>query len=343
MPGPYPRDDHYVYGKPLPLRQPYPAYYNSSWYHRRPPRRYLSDMMWFLDDGAAYTIDNKPADPNDRISRSDKITRILNIETVAVHSLRIKLYGPTEEEDTDLILEIGQMYDIMYVTEGGLKVAHGVLKLIDSTIPDTCVRYIGEFNSTVNTAWIAMDCSTLGHSDKRKIYIASIRGIQKVEDENYVPMEVDASDLTDSQKLDTLVDYIPTLDHKIDQHIADEAAHHAEEADQFAQLMAKLGEMPYDDKVNYLYDKMMGMYGELGEGEEVDQKSVPGKIKTIDEKIDFMIDYIKGHNMTADLVFQEIYDESNTHTNVQDSETGEIIHPDQPTIPLEEPDINTDD
>ena len=249
MPGPYIKDSHYVYGKPL--QQPYPAYYNSSWYHRKPPRRYLSDMLWFLDDGSAYTIDNRPSDPNERVNRSLKNINVLNIETVAMHSLRIKLYGPTEEEDIDLILEIGKMYDIMYVTEGGLKIAHGVLKLIDSTIPDTCTRYIGEFNSTVNTAWIALDCSTVGKSDKRKIYIASIRFIQEVEDPEYNELSVELEDMSDSQKLNEILEQLPILNTKLDKILLNLFKHDSD-------IKFKLDKMNPAEKLNFIISYLSG-------------------------------------------------------------------------------------
>ena len=240
MPGPYIKDSHYVYGKPL--QQPYPAYYNSCWYHRNPPRRYLSDMLWFLDDGTSYTLDNKPAGPNDRVNRGLSNYAILNIETVATRSLRIKLYALKEEDDIDITLEIGKMYDIIYVTEGGLKLAHGILKLIDETIPDTCTRYI---DGTPNTAWIAMDCSTTGVSDKRKIYVASIRNIQEVTDEDYITPVIDTDSLTDSQKLDAMVDTLGVMNSKLDKIITDLFKHDSD-------IKSKLDKMKLPDKLDYI-------------------------------------------------------------------------------------------
>lgn len=253
MKGPHTKDEHYVYGKPSPINQPYPAYYNSSWYHRKPPRRYLSDMIWFMDDGSSYTIDNRPADPNAKINRSLSRVNILNIETIAVHSLRIKLYGPTEEDDIDLTLEIGNTYDIMYVTEGGLKVARGVLKIIDSSIPDTCTRYIGEFNPTINTAYIGLDCSTEGHSDKRKIYIASIRNIQKVEEDTEDMVAI--NDPTDSEKLDSIMKLLPSMDSKLDQLICKLFAHDKN-------ITTRLENMDPNQKIDYIsaiLEKVIGL------------------------------------------------------------------------------------
>ena len=254
--GPHTRDDHYVYGKPIPIRQPYPAYYNSSWYHRRPPRRFLSDMLWFLDDGSSYTIDNRPSDPNAKINRSLSKVNIINIETVAIHSLRIKLYGATEEDDTDLTLELGKKYDIMYVTEGGLTVARGILKVIDSAIPDTCTRYIGEFNSLVNSAYIGMDCSTEGNSDKRKIYIASIRAIQEVIDEETEQL-IAENDLTDSEKLDYMMSLLPGVDEKLNKLLNKLAVHDKH-------ISGKLDSMNLIEKIDYLNNLLENNSGGIG-------------------------------------------------------------------------------
>ena len=208
--GVLPRDDHYLYG--TALRQPYPAYYNNMWYHRPPPRRFLSDMLWFYDDGSYYILDNKPADPSSPVVRSARVAGIVNIETVLCRSLRIKLYGVKEEDDVDLTLELGKGYSVTYITEGGLKVAKGVLKVIDSSIPDTCVRYIGEFNETTITSWIGLDCSTTGNSDKRKIFIASIRAIEEVSDDpDYQAPEVNPEDMSYTQRLTYLINSIPDI------------------------------------------------------------------------------------------------------------------------------------
>ena len=214
--GPYVQGGHYMYGRSL--NQPYPAYYNSSWFHRPSPRRDLFSLLEFYDDGSVYVCDNKPADSTAPIVRSAQAANIINIETLAVRSLRIKLYALKEEDDIDLLLELGKAYSVVYLTEGGLKVATGVLKVIDTTIPDTCVRYVGEFNETVSTAWIGLDCSTTGKSDKRKIFIASIRGIEEavIDDPNYVPPEVDPSGMTDSEKLNTLLENLPKFHNKLD-------------------------------------------------------------------------------------------------------------------------------
>ena len=246
MPGPYIQDGHYVYGNML--NQPYPPYYNSSWYHRQPPRRSLSSLLEFYDDGTAYLPDNIPGNVEFAPIRSPLASNIVNIETLAFRSLRIKLYAVKEEDDIDLVLELGKTYSVTYLTEGGLKVATGVLKLIDSTIPDTCTRYIGEFNETVATAWIGLDCSTTGKSDKRKIFIASIRTIEEVpeDDPNYVPPTVDSDGLTDSQKLNTILELFTRCGNKLDLILSK-----VENPDN-ASIAKKLEDMDPTEKLEYL-------------------------------------------------------------------------------------------
>lgn len=298
MPGPYIQDGHYVYGNCH--IQPYPAYYNSSWFHRKPPRRLLSDLN-FYDDGSVYVCDNKPADPDEPINRNSLAHSILNIETIAFRTLRIKLYAAKEENDTDIVLELGKGYSIKYVTEGGIRTATGILKIIDSSIPDTCVRYIGDFNETIATAWIGIDCSVVGKSDKRKIYIASIRAIEEadIEDPDFQYPEDDVEDMSLAQKLNTLLGLIPGLDGKLDkiltkvndndqimdkliemdpasklEYIIDQISantelinnnindKHQEAMDKFEEILTKLGSMPYDDKIDYLVNKIGDIHTE---------------------------------------------------------------------------------
>ena len=52
-----------------------------------------------------------------------------------------------------------------------------------------------------------MDCSTNGKSDKRKIYVASIRAIEEVpeDDEDYIPPTIDAEAMSDTEKLNNIL------------------------------------------------------------------------------------------------------------------------------------------
>lgn len=244
MPGPYPRDSHYVYGSMH--MQPFPAYYNSAWFKRHPPRRDLGSLMMFCDDGSSYIPDWRPMDPNEPINRSPAVNRIINIETIAWHTIRIKLYALEEKDDTDIILEIGKGYAITYVTEGGLKIANGILRVLDSTIPDTCTRYIGEFNTAATTAWLGIDCSTTGKSDKRKIFIASIRAIEEIDmsDPDYVPMEVDPETMNNSRKLSYLVSKMPELESKLDQILV--------KVTDNKEVLSQFSNMDMVDKIDYL-------------------------------------------------------------------------------------------
>ena len=248
MPGPYIQDGHYMYGNAL--RQPYPPYYNGSWYHRNPPRRSLASLLEFFDDGTAYFPDNISGNIENPPVRSAIVSNIINIETLAFRSLRIKLYAVKEEDDIDIILEVGKTYSVTYLSEGGLKVATGMLKLIDSTIPDTCTRYIGEFNETVATAWIGLDCSTTGKSDKRKIFIASIRAIEEVpeDDPDYVPPTIEPDGLTDSQKLNTILEMLPSCNNKLTKILSK-----VNDPD-LVSVMNKLSDMVPTEKLEYLIE-----------------------------------------------------------------------------------------
>lgn len=111
---------------------------------------------------------------------------IVNIETEIVKTLKMTLYGTTSDKDTTVEMKVGSKYAITYITERGLVTSVGNLELISTSIPDSCTRYLGGTNnlSTAASAYIGMDCSTAGHSDKRKIYISTIRAVQAIEDDD---------------------------------------------------------------------------------------------------------------------------------------------------------------
>lgn len=117
------------------------------------------------------------------IIRDPLIYNIINIETSIVKSIKVTLYGIKEEMDKTFDMKVGNRYAITYVTEQGLITSIGYLELISDSVPDECTRYInaGANMAAASTAYIGMDCSTEGHSDKRKIYIATIRYIQELE------------------------------------------------------------------------------------------------------------------------------------------------------------------
>lgn len=116
--------------------------------------------------------------PND-IIRDPLMYNVINIETSVIRTLKIKLYGINPSDDKIIEMNIGKRYAVTYITEHGMVTSVGYLETVSNNIPDECIRYINSNNiSIASTAYIGMDCSKEGHSDKRKIYISSIRYIQ---------------------------------------------------------------------------------------------------------------------------------------------------------------------
>lgn len=251
-PGPGIKPYHYCYmGSYRPFA--YMPYFNSAYIHRKPSTRQLKTLLDYWDDLDTYKLDYNPSGMYSPVVRGE-ISRILNIETLAIRQLRIKLYKPDEKDDIDIVLDIGKAYEIKYITEGGVKTAAGILKGIDSSIPDTVCRYIGEFNEQVITAWIALDCSTIANSDKRKIYIASIRDIKEIELEGYEPSKVDQSSMSDTQKLAYLMNMIPEFINKLDEILLKVADND--------QIINELKSMDPAEKLDYI---MNILYGHIGE------------------------------------------------------------------------------
>lgn len=123
-----------------------------------------------------------PFGPNG-IIRDPLVNNIVNIETKVVKTIQVTLYGTSKEMDKTVNMKVGGRYLITYITEHGIVASAGLLELISDSVPDACTRYINSNNmAAVSTAYIGMDCSTEGHSDKRKIYIATIRNIEVLED-----------------------------------------------------------------------------------------------------------------------------------------------------------------
>lgn len=117
------------------------------------------------------------------IVRDPLISNIINIETSIIKTIKVTLYGTKPEMDKTIEMKTGNRYAVTYITEHGLITSIGYLELISDSVPDTCTRYINSSNkSAASTAYIGMDCSTEGHSDKRKIYIATIRYIKEITD-----------------------------------------------------------------------------------------------------------------------------------------------------------------
>lgn len=200
MPKPYNTvDGYYMYGI-SEYDQPSIPYYNASIYHKGDIREFPCKAI--KDDGAPYL---EYITPNccltckkcNGINRTTLVNTFVNIQSYIDKILVIKLYGITKDLDKTIKLKIGNKYCISYITERGLATVTGVFKEISENTPDECITYIGNFGNITTTAYIGLDCSTEGQSDKRLIYIGSIRNIQEIYDENDDPY----NDLTQEEKI----------------------------------------------------------------------------------------------------------------------------------------------
>ena len=200
MPKPYNTvDGYYMYGI-SEYDQPSIPYYNASIYHKGDIREFPCKAI--KDDGAPYL---EYITPNccltckkcNGINRTTLVNTFVNIQSYIDKILVIKLYGITKDLDKTIKLKIGNKYCISYITERGLATVTGVFKEISENTPDECITYIGNFGNITTTAYIGLDCSTEGQSDKRLIYIGSIRNIQEIYDENDDPY----NNLTQEEKI----------------------------------------------------------------------------------------------------------------------------------------------
>lgn len=220
--GPYIKDGHYMFGNTF-CENGRPPYYNCIPHHQQPGLRDFPNKQPFTDGTPFHPDSNNPnctgncgcGNGTGNVVRSPLMYNLVNIETKLITSLQITLYGVTKDLDKEIIMEIGKRYAITYITESGFKTADGILKEISKAIPDNCMRYIGEYNATAVQAYIGMDCSDKGISDKRMIYICSIRDIQPLEfDEEFV--EPDTSNPEDAQTIEDLDLKIDILSDKMD-------------------------------------------------------------------------------------------------------------------------------
>lgn len=127
------------------------------------------------------------------------VSNIINVESQLLITLKITLYGVSEEDDKTIILENGKEYIITYITEDGVRQITGVLRYIDYNIPTECVRYIGEYNTVTDQSYIIVDGSTAGYSNIVKIFIRSLRDIVEVKkDEGKDPDDTNKGDNPDN-------------------------------------------------------------------------------------------------------------------------------------------------
>ena len=123
----------------------------------------------------------------DGIVRDPLMFNVVDIETSLIKTLKVTIYGITAEQDKTVEMKVGNRYAVTYITEHGLITSIGRLEVISDNVQDKCTRYINTNNmASASTAYIGMDCSTECNSDKRKIYIGTIRYIQIIEDDKEV-------------------------------------------------------------------------------------------------------------------------------------------------------------
>lgn len=230
MSGPYINNGNYVFGV-NEYHQPCLPKYNSTLHHKKHGIREIPNDG-IRDDGVPYT--SYYSEPDycatcnrcDRIVRDSLMTNIINIESSVTKILTIKLYGITEDLDKEVNLRVGNKYCISYVTEDGIKTVTGTFREFSPNLPDECVRYIGNFNTSLAAAYIGLDCSTDGKSDKRLIYIASIRFIEEIIDDS-----VDQyPDMTQEEKMRALTSAISSTLTNINNYIAEQKAKEEEES-----------------------------------------------------------------------------------------------------------------
>lgn len=193
---------HYVYGQ-IP-HYPEMPYYNCAITHKGTGFRDFPCNA-IKDDGVPYQVYTAESycdscNRCNRVARYNTMNNLVNIETYIDKVLTVTLYGAKKELDKTIKMRIGNKYCITYVTERGLQTVTGIFKEVSTNMPDECTKYIGIYNTISSTAYIGMDCSTEGSSDKRLIYIASIRYIEELFDDE----SAEFADLSQEEKLNYL-------------------------------------------------------------------------------------------------------------------------------------------
>jgi len=232
-------DTHYYYGSEWYDKRPFG--YNWFPHHRAPvPRRYLT----VPDEDLSSIVWKEDNETNEEfiINRSKLVTALF---TTMQKIVTITICGPKEEDDVSVDLIVGRKYGITYYTEGGLKVASGYLRLISDDVPDEKTEYITRISDAARHAWIGVDCSTVGKSDTRKIWISSIREITVLEDDENYTGDV-SEDLSDSQKLYNILTMVTelynTCPDKLEEALAAIAQNGADIASAREQIIQKIDE-----------------------------------------------------------------------------------------------------
>lgn len=202
---PYIINGHYMYGNTF--IQPRPPYYTCINHHKAPCLREMPGPSIYHDDGTPYTAPEESG--SGEISRNEVAASIVNVETKLITALEVKLYNIDRAKDKTILMEIGKRYAVRYITENGLKTADGYLRIISSGIPDYCVKYIGNYTKESQQAYIGMDCSKKGVSERNLIYIHTIRDLIPLEDDaDYEPPKDDRdyADLSTQAKMTLMLE-----------------------------------------------------------------------------------------------------------------------------------------
>ena len=204
--------------------QPCIPQYNSTLHHKKHGIREFPNNA-IRDDGQPYKVVVplpsccKSCRKCNGVIRHSLMNSLVNIETRITKVLIITLYGTTKDLDKTIKMVVGNKYCVTYITELGPVTVSGTLTEISTNIPDDCTKYIGNFSSVSTAAWIGLDCSTNGSSDKRLIYIASIRYIEELfdDDQDHYPT------LSSTEKLDLMLAKLTTSLTAIEEYITSNA------------------------------------------------------------------------------------------------------------------------
>lgn len=225
----YINDGNFRYGI-TEYDQPCIPQYNSTLHHKkRNLRNFPEDSI--RDDGLPYQVITPTysccakCGLCNQVNRDSLITSLVNIQSSIDKVLTIKLYAQNKYDDKVVKLRIGNKYCISYVTERGIERVTGVLRDISSNIPDECTKYIGNYTSVSTAAYIGIDCSSEGKSDKRLIYIASIRYIEEIFDN---PTD-EFKDLTQKERLELMLTKVTETISSIETYIENHTSESTEE------------------------------------------------------------------------------------------------------------------
>lgn len=219
----YINNGNYRYGH-SEYHQPSLPCYNNMMHHKQCNIR-DTNIVTIRDDKSPYnpyTGENPCASCGrcNRVNRGLFTPTLVEIESRVDKVLTLVLYRENNNDDKTVKMRIGNKYTITYATADGIVTATGVFKVLSENIPDNCTRYICNYSSASTAAYIGMDCSSVGTSDKRLIYIATIRDIEEIFDD-----EIDRyADLTQIEKIQLMVSEIDTTLTNINEYIAANAS-----------------------------------------------------------------------------------------------------------------------